>query len=81
MRRSQVDNSLYDVLGVSRDATVEDINRKYRKLALKYHPDRVQGDASNEEKVEKQFSQLIDTVCGNQQCTQSINRQKEKETV
>ena len=43
----------YKIIGVERNATQDEIKKKYRKLALKYHPDRNPGDKAAEEKFKE----------------------------
>ena len=51
----------YETLGVSRSAAVEEIKTSYRKLAMKYHPDRNPGNAEAEESF-KEVSQAYDIL-------------------
>ena len=43
----------YDVLGVQRGASDDDLKKAYRKLAMKYHPDRNSDDPSAAEKFKE----------------------------
>ena len=51
----------YEVLGVAKSATADEIKSAYRKLAMKYHPDRNPGDKAAEEKF-KEAAEAYDVL-------------------
>ena len=51
----------YDVLGVSRSSSAEEIKKAYRKLAIKFHPDNNPGDKEAEENF-KEAAEAYDAL-------------------
>ena len=62
----------YSILGISRDASDEEVKKAYRKLSRKYHPD-ANIDNPNKEQAEEKFKQV-------QQAYEQIMKEREQVT-
>src|ERR1700761_9556691 len=56
---------LYEILGVAKTASADDLKKAYRKLAMQHHPDRNPGDKKAEEKF-KEISHAYDVLSDEQ---------------
>jgi molecular chaperone DnaJ len=54
-------NNYYEILGVSKDATQDDIKKAYRKLAIQYHPDKNPDNPEAETKF-KEAAEAYETL-------------------
>lgn len=52
----------YEVLGVDKSATADELKKAYRKQALKHHPDKNQGDGESEERF-KEINEAYEVLC------------------
>ena len=66
MNRDWVDKDFYEILGVSSEATADEIKKAYRKLAQKHHPDANPDNADAEEKF-KEISEAYATLSNAEQ--------------
>ena len=54
-----MEKNYYDILGVKKDASKDDIRRAFKKLSLKYHPDKHINDSEEDKKkAEEKFKEI-----------------------
>ena len=51
-------NNYYEILGVSKDATQDEIKKAYRKLAIQYHPDKNPDGADKFKEIAQRVNEL-----------------------
>lgn len=61
MRQEWLETDYYSVLGVTKDATAQDIKKAYRKLAQRYHPDANKDDPAAEARF-KEINEAYDVI-------------------
>lgn len=59
----------YEVLGIDRNASEDEVKRAYRKLAMKYHPDKNSGDKGSEDKF-KETTEAYEVLSNSEKRTQ-----------
>lgn len=60
-----MESNYYQILNINKDASLEEIKKAYKKLALKYHPDR---NIDNKKEAENKFKEIVEayTILSNE---------------
>ena len=72
-----MESNYYQILNVSKDATLEEIKKAYKKLALKYHPDR---NIDNKKEAELKFKEIVEayTILSNENLRKKYDNNNNK---
>lgn len=57
-RQGNPDTKLYDILGVDKNVSESELKKTYRKLAMKYHPDKCKGSDDEKQKFNDRFKKI-----------------------
>lgn len=72
-----MESNYYQILNVSKDATLEEIKKAYKNLALKYHPDR---NINNKKEAEQRFKEIVEayTILSNENLRKKYDNNNNK---
>eukprot|EP00944_MAST-04C_sp_MAST-4C-sp1_P014319 g14319.t1 len=76
-----IDENLYDVIGVDTNCDKRTIKRAYRKLAIKYHPDKVEGDKVYAKEVFQKIANAYEILSNDAKRAEYDRFMKEKESI
>ena len=76
-----IDENLYDVIGVDTNCDKRTIKRAYRKLAIKYHPDKVEGDKKYAKEVFQKIANAYEILSDDAKRAEYDRFMKEKESI